>query len=371
MAPRSNSKVGIFDEPFTPNITACSMFYPMYALSIANLQQLTRFPPHQELLKAGKLVEIKDGMDVLFVSHQWLSMQHPDPGSNQLKCLQRVLSRLADGELDVENDWKQQIVLHDRGLKSKKWWKVKMKTMHVWVDYMCMPQLTSVKKEEVVTHTDVHQWSEKPSRTCQDHSKNDSDDSKLLALAVKSLPAYVEMCCMMLVLVPMDEHRDRKDEIVDWCSWRRRGWCRLEFTAATLCRHPLPVMVVKNDVPEFILFTDALFLQPGLGEFSCCAMKHDFGNGKIPCDKIAVGNVLSFLMEAKVEHLKRAGRWFEMRYFAALQVRVEWTFSSSVVELPLQILLFSLSLPHPNTHTQYTMALPALYFSRAGRKWWP
>jgi hypothetical protein len=77
MAPRSNSKV----EPFTSNTTACSMLYPMYALPIADLQQLTRFPPHQELLKAGKLVEIKDGMDVLFVSHQWLSLQHPDPES--------------------------------------------------------------------------------------------------------------------------------------------------------------------------------------------------------------------------------------------------------------------------------------------------
>jgi hypothetical protein len=316
MAPRSNSIFAI-------NTTACSMFYPMHALPIADLQQLTRFPPHQELLKAGKLVEIKDGMDVLFVSHQWLSMQHPDPESNQLKCLQRVLSRLADGELDVENDLKQQIVLHDRGLKSTKWWKAKMKTMHVWVDYMCIPQLTSVKKEEFITHSDTHQSSEQPSRTCQDHSKNDSDDSKLLALAVKSLPAYVEMCCMMLVLVPTDEHRDRTEEIVDWCSWRRRGWCRLEFTAARLCRHPLPVMVVKNDVPEFILATDALFLQPGLGEFSCCAMKHDFGNGNVPCDKIAVGNVLSLLMEAKVEHLKHAGRWFEMRYFASLQVRVD------------------------------------------------
>ncbi len=56
-----------------------------------------------------------------------------------------------------------------------------MKPMHVWVDYMCMPQLTSVKKEtcltlaragasrclftpamlEVITHTDTHQLSEK------------------------------------------------------------------------------------------------------------------------------------------------------------------------------------------------------------------
>jgi hypothetical protein len=239
----------------------------MHALAIADLLQLTRFPPHQELLKAGKLVEIKDGMDVLFVSHQWLSMQHPDPESNQLRCLQHVLSRLADGKLDVENDYKQQLVFHNRGLKSKKWWKTKMKTMYVWVDYMCMPQLTSVVKAEVISHSDTHQSSEQPSGTCQDHSKDDSDDSKLLALVVQSLPAYVERCCMMLVLVPTDEHRDRTDEVVDSCSWRRRGWCRLEFTAARLCRHPLPVMVVKNDVPEFILAGDALYFLLGWVSF--------------------------------------------------------------------------------------------------------
>jgi ankyrin repeat protein len=344
MAARSHSKVHICDEPSTSGKTACTMFYPMYALPIADLQQLTRFPPHQELLKAGKLVEIKDGMDVLFVSHQWLSMQHPDPESNQLKCLQRVLSRLADGELDVENNWQQQIVLHDRGLKSKKWWKAKMTMMYVWVDYMCMPQLTSVKKEEVISHSDTHQSSEQPSMRCQDHSKYDSDDSKLLSFAVKSLPAYVERCCMMMVLVPTDEHRDRTEEVVDWCSWRRRGWCRLEFTAARLCRHPVPVMVVKDDFPEFILATDALFISPGLGEFSCCAMKHDFGNGKIPCDKIAVGNVMSLLMEAKVEHLKRAGRWFEMRYFASLQVRVDFTgiLFFLWLDLPLQLRISTL-----------------------------
>ncbi len=65
------------------------------------------------------------------------------------------------------------------------------------------------------------------------------------------------------------------------------------------------------------------FFLLGWVSFHAAQMKHDFGNGKIPCDKIAVGKVLSLLLEAKVEHLKRAGRWFEMRYFAALQVRVD------------------------------------------------
>ncbi len=122
MASRSSSKVGTCSEPSTSNKTACTMLHRMYALPMADLQQLTRFPPHQELLKAGKLEEMKDGTDVLFVSHQWLSMQHPDPEINQLKFLQGVLSRLANRKLGVENDNKQQqlLCLSDRGLKSQK-----------------------------------------------------------------------------------------------------------------------------------------------------------------------------------------------------------------------------------------------------------
>ncbi len=237
-----------------------------------------------------------------------------------------------------------------------------------------MPQLTSVIEEEVISHSGTHQSSEQSSRTCQDHSKDDSDDSKLLALAVQSLPAYVERCCMMLVLVPTDEHRDRAEEVVDWCSWRGRGWCRLEFMSATLCRHPLPVMVVKDEVPEFIFAADALLLPPGLGEFSCCAMKHDFGNGKIPCDKIAVGNVLSLLMEAKLHHLKRTGAGSRCGILPHCRyVPTGHSLSSVIASSITNLIILSLSLSHthtriPNTRA-HTMALPASFFSRVGRKW--
>jgi hypothetical protein len=142
-----------------------------------------------------------------------------------------------------------------------------MKTMYVWMDYLCMPQLSSVQTTKtdatVVNHSNAGCPSEQCAIPSQDHSKGDSADSKLLTLAVQSLPAYVEMCCMMLVLVPTGEHRDRAGEIVDWCSWRRRGWCRLEFSAAQLCRRRVPVMVVRNDVPEFVSAADALLLPPG------------------------------------------------------------------------------------------------------------
>ena len=92
------------------------------------------------------------------------------------------------------------------------------------------------------------------------------------------------------MLAPMLLHEDRENEIVDWCSWRNRGWCRVEFMACTLSRNDVKVMMVQgpeND-PVFVKSQDALLLPPGLGHFSCCSAGHDFGSGKVPCDRAAV-----------------------------------------------------------------------------------
>jgi hypothetical protein len=176
------------------------------------------------------------------VSHQWLGMQHPDPDSVQLQTLQCVLSRLAHGRWDVENDFKLQLIFHERGLRPKQWWKDTMKTMYIWLDYMCMPQLSSCveppqKAVDVNNNinnnnscgcfqTGTFQADTRNRSDVQDHRSRPGDNSELLAKAVHSLPAYVEMSSTMLILAPMVEHYDRKGEVVDWCSWRRRGWCR-------------------------------------------------------------------------------------------------------------------------------------------------
>ena len=81
-------------------------------------------------------------------------------------------------------------------------------------------------------------------------------------------------------------------------------------------------MVVKapQHIPEFVPSFDALFLPPGLGDFSCCAVNHDFGYGAVACDKFAVRGVLAQLIEANLAHLASEKRWFELRYHACMQV---------------------------------------------------
>jgi hypothetical protein len=105
----------------------------MYGLAVQDVLELTSFQDHQSLMTQGKLVEIQPGMACIFVSHQWEAYQHPDPEKTQLKCLQRILQRLIAGELDVDNDWKQQILTKERCLMKKQWWKNSMKTMYIWL----------------------------------------------------------------------------------------------------------------------------------------------------------------------------------------------------------------------------------------------
>jgi hypothetical protein len=158
----------------------------MCAVPVDVVLGLSAFEPHQQMLKATQLVEVTPGINIIFVSHQWLGHQHPDPDGNQLDCLQRVLRRLANGEVDVENDFKQQVMFKERSLKSKKWWKESMKATCIWLDHTCMPQLSCVQTEDAclsVVQPFSHNAQNKISNTndTQDNSKGQTGMLSMLA----------------------------------------------------------------------------------------------------------------------------------------------------------------------------------------------
>ena len=60
----------------------------LLTLSTFNAKQvgLSKFLPHQVLLKQGKLVRYESSMKaVFFLSHQWTSYDHPDHTGVQLR----------------------------------------------------------------------------------------------------------------------------------------------------------------------------------------------------------------------------------------------------------------------------------------------
>ena len=127
-------------------ITASAILYPMYVISVPDLLELAHMLPHQELLRRGKLRMWDESMrgSTIFVSHQWLAYTEPDPDGEQLGVLQRVLTRLSEGELEVQNSWMQQSLFpNNRARISKAQWRVIIPTFHIWIDYLSMAKPTA------------------------------------------------------------------------------------------------------------------------------------------------------------------------------------------------------------------------------------
>ena len=77
-----------------------SQSFPMHVVSLKNILKMTEVRCHQDLLRDG----ILDKMDAvrgkaMFLSHQWVSNQHPDPDGKQFKAFQGAMSNLLSGSI--------------------------------------------------------------------------------------------------------------------------------------------------------------------------------------------------------------------------------------------------------------------------------
>jgi hypothetical protein len=82
----------------------------------ADLQSFTRFPPYQEVASHLRPVGELRGELCHFLSHRWLSPEHPDPDGKQLALLRQRMG---------PHDW-------------------------CWVDYTCLPQRPRTPEEEAL-----------------------------------------------------------------------------------------------------------------------------------------------------------------------------------------------------------------------------
>ncbi|CAE7270046.1 unnamed protein product [Symbiodinium pilosum] len=157
--------------------------------------------PHNVLQEQGLLHQWYPGMFVIFVSHQWLSSGHPDPQGKQVEVLQKALRGIIDGSLQVTED----IVSRsdDKSLSSDT--RRHIADGFLFFDWFSIPQITA-----------------RQNGVNEDTTKSDA------ALAVQSIPAYVELSNVFLAVVPELVHED-STELVNYATWLSRGWCRAEL----------------------------------------------------------------------------------------------------------------------------------------------
>ena len=225
---------------------AVSHRYPMYAISVPNLLKLEKWEPHQDLLKAELLTEIKSSMDVevLFISHQWTSFTHPDPTGEQLSALQAVITKLLEGKTSVRSNAILEGIYNSKTVITGAEWVTRLPNMYVWLDYFSIPQPGASPHMKQTVDTATRKMSTTDHRQLFADGaevKLDADGDGQITMAelieglknaVDSIPSYIERSSMTWVLVPPIPHTDLPDAVCDFNSWRCRGWCRMEV------RHP-------------------------------------------------------------------------------------------------------------------------------------
>ena len=172
---------------------------------------------HMCLKARGELVVFEESMgNALFVSHQWVAKEHPDPDFEQMPVLQDALQHLLYNSGSVSPDWvTESFVPAAKGISHQEF---QSKALFLWYDYFSVPQL----------------------RGSPPPAANDSNGSQ--AKAISSIPAYVARCRFFLALCPTIDS-SAQDKVFTQSSWSRRGWCRLERAARELSAYDSWILV--------------------------------------------------------------------------------------------------------------------------------
>lgn len=298
--------------------TATPLLHPMFLISVRRFLEIYgegatsassshRLACHQVHLANGDLTTSDDvpmGSHIIFVSHEWLAWEHPDPDGVQTSVLCRVLQRFVDGDIgriDM-NPLHSVVYKHDYSMSAGEIQEM-MRTTYIWIDWISMPQPSAV-----------------PAHASQREADRIFADGRN---AVKSIPAYVELSDFTMILVPNGSHRDRPHHRTCFRTWRNRGWCLVELASSFFCRDTAsPPMIVRSaeGVPEWISPSVIQYLSVGLADFTCCQRNHEFprtekttsADGtvvervtvkKVDCDKHIVLIILRTLIRKKTTHL--------------------------------------------------------------------
>jgi len=133
--------------------TASGIKYDMYLMSLPKMMKLFGSSTerkknfdlcHQDLLKSGDLTRFEDlpmGTFTMFISHEWLSRDRPDPFGVQLSTLCQVLRKLRDGKIDrVSMKVLHRLIYKHNFSTTAKEWNELLTNAYIWFDWWSQPQ---------------------------------------------------------------------------------------------------------------------------------------------------------------------------------------------------------------------------------------
>ncbi|CAE7263863.1 unnamed protein product, partial [Symbiodinium microadriaticum] len=240
--------------------------------------------PHSTLKEKGLLHQWFEDMFVIFISHQWLSSAHPDPQGEQVRVLQRALRSMIDGSLHVAEDLVSMSA--DMNLSSNM--RQHIASGFIFFDWFAIPQITA-----------------RQSGVNEEAIKSDA------ALAVQSIPAYVELSNLFLAVVPELTHKDTA-ALVNYGTWLSRGWCRAELWCRLLSNKADTSVIVVHSPAE------AEFMFPLDWQHSTIVD----GDFTVEADRATVVQLGETAVESKVGYLQFHGPLSHYRFYSALRPKL-------------------------------------------------
>ena len=114
---------------------------------------------HQDLLEQGELTRFEDlpmGSFVMFVSHQWNGLNHPDPDGRKMDVLTNVLRDLRDQRhKKVETAPFHVLVYKQSTVTKAKEWNELLTNAYIWYDWFSQPQPSCGKSKKEIVRSSV------------------------------------------------------------------------------------------------------------------------------------------------------------------------------------------------------------------------
>lgn len=154
-------------------------------------------------------------------------------------------------------------------------------------------------------------WFAIPQITARVPGVNEDDTWSDAALAVQSIPFYVEASNIFLALVPEVKHQDTH-KFCNYTSWMSRGWCRAELWCHLLSNKPFTQVIVVYSIKE------SQFMYPRDWQENTI----DQGEFTVESDRSVVKRLGEVAVEHKIQNLSTAGPLNFYRFFLARQPRM-------------------------------------------------
>ncbi|CAE7218198.1 Ank3 [Symbiodinium sp. CCMP2456] len=269
-------------DPNNCDVMVHPCLFPMYVVKVSDFLQMEGPPQaHDALMDQGLLHEWHPGMFVVFISHQWIGAGHPDPSGSQTAALRGAVSSFIDGSLQVEPDL------------------ISMDMSTIWTTYSC---------EEFANGYIFFDWFAIPQITARKQGVNENVTKSDAALAVQSIPAYVEVSDLFIALVPELTHAGTRKPC-NYTSWLSRGWCRAELWCRLLSnkRNTSVIVVYSAREAQFIFPLDWQQNLIADGQFT------------VESDREAVVRLGEMAVESKIQHLAVEGPLKGYRFYKAMR----------------------------------------------------